>query len=229
MWKTITAIFLGRQARAEEKLIENNASLILEQKIREAEAGHETAKRGLAALIARSKAEKKALSAVTDRIADLEARTRQALDANKETLAMDAAKHLADLENERTTRETTLARSDEKAERMKLAIEKTHRQLIDLRQGLHTAKAVEAERRAVKSLKGDLSANAAIREGEAVLKRLMSSDDPVEEIDALEDIDAELNGDGVFDRLSDAGFGDASKLRAEDILDRLRQNNAQPA
>jgi phage shock protein A len=224
MFKTIATIFLGRAGRAEEAIIDANAALMLEQKIREAEAGHDAAKRGLAALIARSKTERKALEGIETRIADLTERTRAALDAGKETLAADAAKLVADLENERAVRRRTLAGADEKADRMRLAIEKTQRQLIDLRQGLITARAIEAERKAVKSLKGDLSANAAIREGEEVLKRLLSSTDPIDEIEALEEIDAQLAGDDVVDRLTEAGFGKPEKLRAEDILERIKSD-----
>ena len=232
MWKVITAIFLGKAARAEEALESDNAAIIIEQKIREAEAGHDSAKRGLASLIARTKSEKKAIGGIETRIADLEARTRAALAAGKEALAADAAKLLAELENERTIRKKTLETAQEKADRMRLAAERTQRQLVDLRQGLITARSIEAERSAFKQMKGDLSAASAIREGEAVLKRLLASDDPAAEVEAMEELEADLSGDNVIDRLATAGFGDAVKVRAEDILDRFRAENggqAQPA
>ena len=155
-------------------------------------------------------------------MADLEQRTRDALAAGKEALAHDAAALLAQLENERNVRERSLIASKEKAERMRLAIEKTHRQLIDLRQGLITAKSIESERKAIGYIKGDISAHSAIAEGEAVLKRLLGSPDPVDAIEALEEIEADLSGDTVMDRLSDAGFGDNGKVKANDILDRLK-------
>ena len=229
MWKTITAIFLGRTARAEQTLETQNAALIIEQKIREAEAGHNAAKRGLAALIARSKSERKALNIVETRIADLTSRTRAAVEAGKEKLAADAATLLAELENEQALRQRTLASAEEKSERMRLAIEKTQRQLVDLQQGLITAKSIEAERNAIRHVKGDISANSAIREGEAVLKRLLASEDQIEEIEALEEIEADLSGKNVIDRLADAGFGKATKVRAEDVLARFRNGGADPA
>jgi len=222
MFKTLRTIFLGRAARAEQELETANAAIIIEQKIREAEAGHAMAKRGLASLITRSKSEGKALEVLEARMSDLEMRTRDALSAGKETLAQDAAGLLAQLENERNIRQRTLTSSKDKAERMRLAIEKTHRQLIDLRQGLITAKSIEAERRAIGHIKGDISAHSAIAEGEAVLKRLLGSPDPIDAIEALEDIEADLSGDNVIDRLSEAGFGDSGKVKANDILDRLR-------
>jgi len=214
--------FMGRAARAEQALETANAALIIEQKIREAETGHAIAKRGLASLITRSKSERKALEILKGRIADLETRTREALAAGKEGLATDAAKLMAGLENEQALRERSLLASDDKAERMRLAIEKTHRQLIDLRQGLITAKSIEAERHAIGKLKGDLSAHSAIAEGEAVLQRLLESPDPVDAMEALEEIEADLEGGDVMERLSEAGFGKSDKVQASDILDRLR-------
>jgi len=222
MFKTLRTIFLGRAARAEEELETAHAAIIIEQKIREAEAGHAMAKRGLASLIMRSKSESRALEVLEKRMADLEDRTRKALEAGKEGLAHDAAALLAQLENERNVRERSLLGSNEKAERMRLAIEKTHRQLIDLRQGLITAKSIESERRAIAYIKGDISAHSAIAEGEAVLKRLLGSPDPVDAIEALEEIEADLSGDSVMNRLAEEGFGDNGKVKASDILERLK-------
>jgi len=228
MFKIMRTIFLGKAARVEQDIETANASIIIEQKIREAEAGHAMAKRGLAALITRSKSERKALNVLSGRITDLENRTREALAGGKESLAQDAAKLIAELENERAVRERTLISSQEKAERIRLAIEKTHRQLIDLRQGLITAKSIEVERHAVRNLKGDISAHSAIAEGEAVLKRLLGSPDPVATIEALEEIEADLSGDTVVDRLSEAGFGKSDKVQPSDILERLRAQTPKP-
>lgn len=222
MFKTLRTIFLGRAARAEQELETAHAAIIIEQKIKEAEAGHAMAKRGLASLITRSKSESRALEVLEKRMADLEDRTRKALVAGKDGLAHDAAALLAQLENERDVRERSLIGSKEKAERMRLAIEKTHRQLIDLRQGLITAKSIESERKAIGYIKGDISAHSAIAEGEAVLKRLLGSPDPVDALEALEEIEADLSGDSVMNRLAEEGFGDNGKVKANDILDRLR-------
>jgi len=222
MFKTLRTIFLGRAARAEQELETANAAIIIEQKIREAETGHAIAKRGLASLITRSKSETKALDVLDGRMKDLEMRTRGALAEGKEALAQDAARLLADLENERNLRERTLMSSREKAERMRLAIEKTHRQLIDLRQGLITAKSIESERNAIGHIKGDLSAHSAIAEGEAVLKRLLDNPDPIDAMEALEEIEAGLSGGSVIERLDEAGIGKSDKVQAKDILDRLK-------
>jgi len=222
MMKTLRTIFLGRMGRAEDALETENATIIIEQKVREAEHGHAMAKRGLVTLIARSKSERKALDLIEGRIDDLESRIKAAMVAGKHALAENAAKLLAELENERTIRQHTLTNAEDKSARIRLAIEKTQRQLIDLKQGLITARSIEAERRAVAHVKGDISANSAIAEGEAVLARLIGGVDPVEEINALEELEADLSGRSMIDRMAEAGFGAAEKIRASDVLSRLK-------
>lgn len=229
MFKTMRNVFLGKLGRAEQALETENAAIIIEQKIREAEAGHGAAKRGLATLIARTKSEEKALGYVYKRLSDLEGRTKSAVESGKNALARDAATLMADLENERAVRERSLESSREKAGRIRLNIEKTHRRLIDLRQGLLTAKSIETERGAIRQMKGKLSANSAIQEGEAVLERLLSSEDPIEVMEAYDEIESDLSGATVIDRLTEAGFGKPDKIRPEDILARFQKKAVKKA
>ena len=118
-------------------------------------------------------------------------------------------------------RERTLAGAKERSERLRLAVEKTQRRIVDLRQGLITAQAIERERKSIAGLKGDVSAKSAIAEGEAVLQRLLDGADPVEQMEVLEEIESDLSGQSVFDRMSAAGFGKSDKVNAEEVLARL--------
>jgi len=135
---------------------------------------------------------------------------------------MDAARLLADLENERDVRERTLESSREKAGRIRLNIEKTHRRLIDLRQGLLTAQSIEIERGAIRQMKGDMSASSAIHEGEAVLKRLINGQDPIEIMEAYEEVESQISGENIMDRLAESGFGKSDKINALDVLARFK-------
>lgn len=222
MLKTLKAVLVGRSVQVERTIETQNAAIIIDGKISEAEQGQAQAKRALASLITRAKAEEKALEALDRRINDLEPRIIQALEAGQNKLAEDAAHMLATLENEKRMRRETLYRTREKAGRLRLALEKTHRQLIDLKQGLLTARAIETERDAFRQIKGDFSARSAIREGEAVLQRLLQTDDPIEMMESLDEIEAELSGDRVIDEMAQAGFGDPIKLRGADILARIK-------
>lgn len=228
MFKTLRSILIGRGLQAEAELETQNAPLIIRQKIAEAEAGHASAKRGLAALIVKIRSEETALSLLDDQITDLTDRTRQALDKSDEALAREAAVLLAQLEDERTLRQQTLESSRSKADRIRLAVERNHRQLISLRQGLVTAQSIERERKAIAGVGGSAnrSVSGSIREGEAVLSRLLQSEDPVALDEVLGDIENDLSGRSTLQRLSDAGCGTPLKTRPEDILDRLRAQGA---
>ena len=224
MWKLMRTIALGRKARAEQAIETANAAVIIEQKLREAESSHGRSKRALASLIVTIENEERALAALDNRLAELTDRTRSALEAGDDDLAASAAELVAQLENERRVRQDTLDRARSRAARMRLSIERTHRKLVDLRQGLITARAVERERQSLGSTTGRStdSALAAIREGEAVLQRLMGSEDPVgvdAQVDRIED---ELSGRAVEERLADAGHGDPLRVRAQDVLSRLK-------
>ena len=143
------------------------------------------------------------------------------MEAGRDELALEAATLVADLENERATREAALLSTRDRIERVRLAIEKTQRQLVDLRQGLITARGMEHERDAVRRAQGSASARSAIREGEAVLARLLATDDPVEVVDALDEIEANLSGASTERKLAEAGFGAPLRTRAEDVLARF--------
>ncbi len=56
-----------------------------------------------------------------------------------------------------------------------------------------------------------------------MIARVTSSDDPLEESEVLDQIDAGLTKADIGDRLAQAGFGDKSKVDAADVLTRLKQ------
>ena len=222
MFKTLLTILRGRTAQARDELEDGHAVLILEQKLREATAGHDRAKRSLATMILRERNEKRALAGVTSRIGDLGARATAALNAGMDAFASEGAEAIAELERERDVREQTLERTALAARRLRLMIEKTDRRLVELRLGLTTARSIETERGATRDLRGDFAGMAAIVEGEAVLKRAMERTDTVEERDILDQIDAELSGDDLVERMAARGLGTPLRTRGEDVLARLK-------
>ncbi len=226
MISTVISLLKGQLAQTEAGLIDQNACLLLEQKVREAEAGHDMAKRALASILVTKQVEARTLEALSRRIADLEERTREALGAGNDKLAREAAMVLAEFENEWTLRGANIARADHAAARLRLAVEKAARKITGLQQGLLTARAVEAEREATKGLRGDLNGSAAIAEGEKLLARILERSDPIEEIEIFERMDAELSGAEIVNRLADAGFGEPTRIQADDILIRLTEGGA---
>jgi phage shock protein A len=101
-------------------------------------------------------------------------------------------------------------------------VEKAHRRIVDLKQGMISARSVDAERKAQKRLNRSLGSGHAVREAEAMIERIMAQDDPREEGEVLDEIDAGLDSTAIRDRLGAAGYGQKSKVSADDVLTRLR-------
>lgn len=225
MFAMVKTLVTGAGARAEDTLRDHFAVDLLEQKIRESEAALGAAKETLAALIIRERNERRALEAVKSRIADLEERTRQALAAQKHSLAQDAAQAIAELENEAAVREATVAKLSERVARMRLSVEKTHRRIVDLKQGSIQARAIDAEARAQRKMNRAVGTNTSMREAQDLLDRILERDDPFEEAGVLDEIDAGLNHVAIRDRMAAVGLGEKTKSTADDVLERLRQGD----
>ncbi len=220
LFKTLMS---GAGARAEAKLKDHYAVDLIGHKIREAESSLSAAKETLASIIMRERAQRRSVEALNGQISDLEERTRQALEAGDEAHARDGASAIADLENEREVRLSTLASLEEKIKRMRLSIEKAHRRVVDLKQGQLTAQAIDAEQKAQRKLNRTIGNPTSIREAEELIEQVIARDDPFEESGILDEIDAELGHHGIKDRMANAGFGPQDKVRADDILARLKK------
>ena len=225
MFAAFRTLVMGASARAEETVRERYAADLLEQKIRESEAALSASKETLAALILRERNERGNLEKVRGQIADLEERTRSALSSGSDELARDAATAIAELENEREVREKTVEQLAGKVARMRLSVEKAHRRIVDLRQGMIQARAIDAEAKAQRKLNRSLGGNTSIREAQELLDSILQRDDPFEESRALDEIDDQLNHTAVRDRLAEAGHGPRTKHTADDVLARLKENS----
>lgn len=227
MFQAVKTLIAGVNAQASEHFTDRFAVDLLNQKIRESEAMLANTKQTLASIILRERTERANLEALSGQIADLELRTAAALKAGSENLAIDAAAAIASLENERTLRVKTVAGLEERAQRMRLSVEKMHRRILDLRQGAIHATAVDAEHKAQRQLNRTIGASSSVKEAEDLLARILGRDDPLIETEVLDEIDEELGHAKIAGRLADAGFGQPLKVRAEDVLLRLRASASQ--
>jgi phage shock protein A len=222
MFDLLSTLIKGANAKAVESATDHFAIDLITQKIREAEAGVSGAKQVLATLIMRQRSEQKTMDMLCTRKATLEERVRLAIAAGNEALAAEGASAIAEMENEEAARRQTLARLEEKVVRLRHSVEKAHRRVVDLRQGATTARAIDMERRSQKSLNRSLHRGSAIEEAEALIRRVAEQDDPFAEAEIVEEIDAALSHKSTEDHLAAAGFGPATRVRAEDVLARLR-------
>mgnify|MGYP001812897996 CR=1 FL=1 len=222
MFATLKVLFDGERARTEDRLKDTYAVELIEQRIREAESNLTSAKMTLASLIQRKRSERRLADTLDRRIATLEARAKEALEAKRDDLAGEAAQSIADMENERRIRNETIERLEERIVQLQTSVETAHRRIVDLKQGAVTARAVRREQAIQKRLNRTVSGVSAADEAEALIKRVVDQDDPFEQSEILRGIDRQLTGEDADRKLADAGFGDPDKVTASAVLDRLK-------
>lgn len=226
MFRTLKTLFDGAQARAEEDLRDRYAIELIDQKIREAQGSLKAAKLTLATLIQRERAERRQAETLKGRIDDLTARAGEALAADREDLAREAAQAIAQMETEAATRQGTLDRLERQVLQLRHSVEAAHRRLIDLKQGAVAARTAKREAEMQARLGVAVASEDAFDEAEALIGRVLTRDDPVEAGAILRDINDELDHGNVADRLSEAGFGAPLKTTAADVLNRLKAAQA---
>lgn len=229
MFRTIKTLFDGAQARAEDQLRDRYAIELIDQKIREAEASLKSAKLTLASLIQRERSERRQADALAARIADLTERAGAALAGGREDLATDAAAAIAQMETEAQHRQGAIDRIERQVLQLRQSVEAAHRRLIDLKQGAVAARAAKREAEMQARLGVAVTREDAFDEAEALIGRVLTRDDPVEEGTILRELNAELDHGNVADRLSGAGFGTATKTTAAEVLSRLKAAQADAA
>lgn len=222
MLATLKTIFIGESRRAEEKVRDHYALDLIAQKIRETEDGLKNAKATLATMIQRQRSETRQIETLDKRIATMTDRAKAALSDGNDTMATEAAQAIATMENERSVRQTTLERLDQKVLRLRGSVQGMHRRIIDLKQGEIAAKAARRENDVQRRLNRTVSGTAPAHEAQELIDRVLGQEDAFEQSEILHDIDAELDHSGLDDRMASEGYGPATKSTAADVLARLK-------
>jgi len=224
MFETLSTLFDGASARADDRLKDVYAVELIEQRIREAETNLSAAKTTLASLIQRQRSETRLAEALDKRLFSLTERATEALRAKREDLAAEAAQAIADMENEREIRRQTLDRLDTRIVQLRGSVEAAHRRIVDLKQGAITARAIRREHAVQSRLSRTVAGTSAADEAEVLIRRVVDQDDPFEQSQILRDIDRGLDGEAAADKLADAGFGAPTRTTAGTVLDRLKKD-----
>ena len=222
MFGTIRVLLDGANARAEDRLKDTYAVELIDQRIRQADSNLSAAKVTLASLIQRKRAEERMVDSLKGRIKILTGRAEEALAADREDLAVEAAQAIAEMENELRIRKDTVDRLERRVVQLQSSVETAHRRIVDLKQGAITARAVRREQSMQTRLNKTLAGSSAADEAEALIKRVVDQDDPFEQSQILRDIDRSISGASADDKLAEAGFGDPNKVTANTVLERLK-------
>jgi phage shock protein A len=221
MFKQIVTLFRGQAFEAQEAVVDGYALTILRQQIRDCAGAVTATRRAMAIAIAQNEQEIVQCVKIKARIADLETRTLQALELNKQELAHEAAETIAILEMERDSSLAAQSNFSREISRLKGILRASETRLKDIERGQRIAAVTERTQHLREQGAG--STQNALRDAEATLSRLQIRQ---RQIDVTQEVMAEMDKSSdpsaLSEKLAAAGCGAPLKTGADDVLKRLQ-------
>ncbi len=175
MFKTLSTLFRAQVAEAEEAIFDANATRLLEQRLREANAAFEAGKRDLALVLAEEAGERRLAEETGHRVAETESEVLAALERGTEAEAERLSERIAGLTDEHQAHAAAATDCADSASRIRRNLESNARLLAELRRGLATTRAAAAVNRAnARCLSSAGVSQSAIAEARRTLERIRS-------------------------------------------------------
>ncbi|MGS0681551.1 PspA/IM30 family protein [Shewanella sp. 125m-7] len=220
--KILTA-FRGGATEVGQGIVDANSTRIFEQEIRDAEKHLTKAKRDLTEVMAKEMQASREVDRLKRSVAEHEGYVTQALEKGNESLALEVAEKIAELDQELNDQQAANASFSAHAARLKELVRKTERQLADYQRQLTMVKTTESVQKATASITDSFAgSNSKLLNAKDSLERIkarqQSFDDRLKASETL----AEENSDkALHDKLAEAGIGE-QKSNANAVLDRIK-------
>lgn len=222
MFKQFATLIKGRAFEAATVVKDRHALPILRQQIRDCAHAVQMSRKAVAVAIAQNEQEMKQHTRLTQQIADLEVRTLDALEKDREDLARDAAETIAHLEAERDVSTQAQARFETEIARLRAVLREAETRLRQLQRGQRLATATDKTQR-LQQVVPD-SGLSTLREAEDTLQRLQERQSEMDATArAMTELETTGSAENIRDRLAEAGCGKPLRSSADDVLDRLKK------
>lgn len=220
--KILTA-FRGGATEVGQSIVDANSTRIFEQEIRDAEKHLTKAKRELTDVMAKEMQAAREIERLKRSIAEHEGYATQALEKGNETLALEVATKIAELEQQLEEQTTANQSFSDHAVRLKELVKKTERQLADYQRQLSMVKTTESVQKATASITDSFaSSNSKLLNAKDSLERIKARQQQFDDrLKASEDLEAENSDSSLKAKLAEAGIGE-QKSSANDVLERLK-------
>lgn len=223
MWSKLVTALRGGAYEAGEAIIDSQALRILDQEVRDATEELKQSKDGLASILARQKLSEEKISQLQGSIDEYEGYATQALSKNDETLALEVAQKVADLENQLTTETNAKNGYAKNADDLRRAIKNAENNIRLLKQQVDTVKATENVQRAQAAVAERYSGT------DSKLQTAMDSLERIKEKQALtqaqmnaaSELAEETGTESLDEKLKAAGIAPTG-ASAEKVLERLK-------
>lgn len=220
--KILTA-FRGGANEVGQSIVDANSTRIFEQEIRDAEKHLTKAKRELTDVMAKEMQASREIDRIKRAVAEHEGYATQALEKGNETLALEVAEKIAQLEIELAEQQTANDSFSAHAARLKDLVKKTERQLADYQRQLSMVKTTESVQKATASITDSFaSSNSKLLNAKDSLERIKARQQQFDDrLKAAENLEAENSDQSLKAKLAEAGIGE-QKSNASDVLERLK-------
>jgi phage shock protein A len=223
IWAKMMTALRGGVNEAGEAVVDSQALRILDLEIRDAADELKHSRDGLAEIMARQKLSEEKCSALKKQITENEGYVMKALEKSDESLAMEVAQKIADLENQLSQEKESAGDFAKSATDLRAAISQTEGNLKRIKQQVDTVKATENVQRAQEAVAQRYSGS------ESKMRTAMDSLDRIKEkqslksaqMSAASELAQESSDVSLQTKLEKAGIAPTG-ASAEDILARLK-------
>ena len=223
IFKKIMTAIRGGASEVGEAIVDSNATRIFEQEIRDAENHLTKAKRDLTGVMAQQMAASRDVERVKREIIDHEGYAVQALEKGDESLALEVAEKIAQLENELATQQQSLDSYEGSANRLKELVKKSERQVAEYKRQLSMVKTTESVQKATSAITDNFSSSSSkLLSAKDSLERIKAKQQKFDDqMKAAELLDSENSDNSLEAKLKQAGIG-ATDTSANSVLERIK-------
>ncbi|MFQ5535405.1 MAG: PspA/IM30 family protein [Sphingomonadales bacterium] len=220
--KIITAI-RGGATEVGEAIVDANSVRIFEQEIKDAENHLEKAKRDLTEVMAKEMQATRKIGDLTANVVKHEGYAAQALEKGDESLALEVAGKIAELQDELEIQQQAKQNFSAHVARLKKLIRATGKSLADMKRQLVMVKTTDSVQKATAAITDNFaSSGSRLLSAKESLDRIQQRQRNTEDrLKAGEELRSDFEGGGLEERLQAAGIGE-TKSSADDILAKIK-------
>ncbi|MFV2055170.1 MAG: PspA/IM30 family protein [Thiohalomonadales bacterium] len=220
--KKIATAIRGGAREAGEAIVDANAIRILEQEIKDSENHLSKAKHNLTEVMAQRMQVARKISTFQGEIREHEGYAEQALSKGDETLALEVAEKIAELEQQLNEQEEVHATYRDHVKKLKAQIHAAEKQVKEFKRQFSMVKTTESVQKATSAISDNFSSsNSTILGAKSTLERIKAKQTMREDkITAANELAIDDSSD-LKSKLQSAGIG-AQTASANSVLDRIK-------
>ena len=220
--KIMTAIRGGTRELG-ESIVDSQGTRIFEQEIEDAQESLKKAKHDLTQVMAKEMQASRKVESISAEIEKNEGYVADALAKKEESLALEIATKVAELEQDKALQVDAQQSYEKHIGKLKSMMEKAERQLKDYERQLTMVKTTENVQKATAAITDNFgTTDSTLMSAKESLDRIRKKQEDFDDRNlAAEQLDAENSGKNLSDKMKQAGIGDTQSA-AEAVLARLK-------